>query len=163
MQLENCMILHACGIDTSYGGILFSGKSGIGKSTQGDLWCKYENALPVNGDRPIIKKEGTVWYAYGSPYAGSSGYHRNIRTPIRAIVMLRQAGRCSIRRLSSGEAFRCIYAGLTLSPWNPDCVRNSCDLAMALISENPVYEMGCTPDRKAVELLKQTLQTEDVL
>lgn len=160
MQLERCMILHACCIDTYYGGILFSGKSGIGKSTQGNLWCQYENAVLVNGDRPIVKKDGSVWYAYGSPYAGSSRCHRDVRTPVKAIIMLKQAKQCSIRKLDAGEAFRNVYTGMTLSPWNPDCVRNSCDLAMSLVSEIPVYEMECTPDKQAVELLKRTLQME---
>ncbi|WP_370839368.1 hypothetical protein [Intestinibacter bartlettii] len=32
-------------------GILFSAPSGTGKSTQADLWEKYENAEIINGDR----------------------------------------------------------------------------------------------------------------
>ncbi|MGN1167716.1 MAG: hypothetical protein ACI4S2_14950 [Lachnospiraceae bacterium] len=163
MQLENRMILHACAVDTSYGGILFSGRSGVGKSTQGALWCQYEGAALVNGDRPFIKKEDKIWYAYGAPYAGSSGCYLDARTPIRAIVFLTQSETCTIRKLNPAEAFRNIYAGMTLSTWNPECVANICDLATLMVSEVPMYEMGCTPDRQAVELLKQTLKTEETL
>lgn len=160
MQLEKRMILHACAVDTAFGGILFSGKSGIGKSTQGTLWCEYEGARLVNGDRPLIRKENDVWYAYGAPYAGSSKCHRNIKSPVRAVVLLKQDSQCSIRRLRGMEAFRGVYEGMTISSWNLRCVENCCDLALALVTEIPVYEMACTPDRQAVALLKKTLLTE---
>ena len=161
MQLENRMILHACGVDSSYGGILFSGRSGIGKSTQGRLWCEYEDAVQINGDRPLIRKEGDRWYMYGAPYAGSSRCHVNRRAPIRAVVMLQQGGRCKVRKLNAAEAFRKLYAEMTVSEWNPDCVNRSCDLAIALAAEVPVYEMECVPDRRAVETLKNTLLAEE--
>ena len=48
---EGRMLLHASCVDTSYGGLLFSGPSGSGKSTQADLWCRYANAVQINGDR----------------------------------------------------------------------------------------------------------------
>lgn len=35
---NDALILHASFIDTKYGGLLFSGPSGVGKSTQADLW-----------------------------------------------------------------------------------------------------------------------------
>lgn len=162
MQLENRMILHACAVDTSFGGILFSGKSGIGKSTQGKLWCEYEGAVLVNGDRPLIRKEKDIWYAYGAPYAGSSRCHLDMRMPVRAVVLLKQASQCSIRRLSGMEAFRGLYEEMTISPWNPRCVENCCDLVLALVREIPVYEMACTPDRQAVALLKNTLLMEEI-
>lgn len=160
LQLEKCMILHACAVDTPYGGILFSGRSGIGKSTQGDLWCRYENAFIINGDRPILKKENGIWYAYGAPYAGSSRCHKNVNVPIRAIVMLKRGENSIVHKLNPAEAFRKVYAGMTISTWNPECVEISCDLALSLTSEISVYEMQCTPDQQAVERLKQSLLME---
>ena len=47
------MILHASLIETAYGGILFSGVSGAGKTTQAELWMKWEQARQINGDRPM--------------------------------------------------------------------------------------------------------------
>lgn len=158
MLREQRLIFHASCVDTVYGGVLFSGRSGIGKSTQGDLWCKYEKASLINGDRPILHKTNDKWMAYGSPYAGSSNCHRNANTQISAIVMLKQAKTCTIRRLKTAEAFRKIYAELTISTWDFVCVKNACELAEQLVSEIPVYEMACTPDYMAVELLKRVLQ-----
>ena len=157
---EHRLILHACCIDTSLGGVLFSGPSGIGKSTQGQLWCECEQAKLINGDRPILYKRQRCWVAHGSPYAGSSKCHVNESTDVRAIVMLAQSEECAIRRLSAAEAFRKIYAQMTISAWDSECVKLACDLAEQLVTDVPIYEMSCTPDRNAVELLKRTLGME---
>jgi len=154
------LILHACYIETEFGGILFSGTSGIGKSTQGQLWCQHENAEVINGDRPVLHKDQGQWFAYGSPYAGSSKCHKNKRTKVRAIVLLAQAKECSIRKLGGAEAFRKVFAQATVSVWNPNNVNRACELVEALIQDIPVYEMACTPDVRALELLKKTLEEE---
>ena len=51
---ENRLCIHAACVRTPLGGILFSGRSGIGKSTQADLWCRYRDAKLINGDTPIL-------------------------------------------------------------------------------------------------------------
>lgn len=157
---ERRLILHACCVEASSGGILFSGVSGIGKSTQGDLWRRYEGARLINGDRPILYKQEDGWYAYGSPYAGSSKCHVNEHTKVRAIVMLAQAENCSIRKLSGAEAFRSVFAQTTVESWDPESVEAVCDLSEQLITDIPVYKLSCTPDKNAVDLLKETLLEE---
>lgn len=154
---EKRLILHGACVDTPLGGILFSGRSGIGKSTQAELWCRYANGRQINGDRPILHKEDKSWYAWGSPYAGSSRCHVNAKCPITAIVMLQQAESCTLRRLGTAEAFRKLFAGLTVSSWIPEAVAAAGDLTAELASDVPVYELACTPDQKAVEILRQEL------
>lgn len=107
------MILHSSCISTPYGGVLFSGHSGIGKSTQAELWKTLEDSKIINGDRAIVYQEKGTWMASGSPYAGSSRYYVNEQVPIKAIVMLDQAETCTIRRLSMSEAFKSLYAGMS--------------------------------------------------
>lgn len=154
---ENRMILHAACIDTPYGGILFSGPSGIGKSTQAELWCQYGEAKLLNGDRPILHKENDEWYAYGSPYAGSSKCHINERCGVRAIVMLQQADKCQLRRLGLTEAFQKVFQGLTINSWDKFFVDTACDLTIQLVKDIPVYELSCTPSQEAVKILQQEL------
>ena len=152
--------LHAACVDTAFGGILFSGPSGIGKSTQAELWCKYADATLLNGDRPILAEKESGWMAYGSPYAGSSNCYKNESTKIRAIVMLKQAKQCAIRKLTIPEAFRSIYRGVTIHSWDKKFVLAVSELVQNLVMEIPIYELSCTPDEHAVELLRNTLREE---
>lgn len=152
------LFLHAACVATPLGGILFSGPSGIGKSTQAELWCRYRSGRLINGDRTIISQEDDTYYGWGSPYAGSSRCYVNEKATITAIVMLKQAGLNSIRRLEPGEAFRKIYSGLTVSSWDKNGVEKTCDLALQMAMRIPVYEFACTPDKYAVEYLEKALQ-----
>lgn len=148
---EHRLIFHACCVASTLGGILFSGPSGIGKSTQGALWCQYEGARLINGDRPILYEKDGIWTAFGSPYAGSSECYVNDSAPITAIIMLKQAEHCSICRLNTSEAFRRVFSQLTVGCWDAEDVGLACNLAERLVMSVPVYELACTPDR-AVEM-----------
>ncbi len=152
------LILHASLVDSPFGGILFSGASGVGKSTQGELWKRYEGSQVINGDRPILYKGAEGWLACGSPYAGSSDYHVNASVPIAAVVMLEQDDACSIRRLPTADAFRNLYAGTVMNSWNAAYMDAACDLLTDLSGSVPVYHLRCTPDRAAVETVKAVLR-----
>ena len=154
------LCLHASFVETPLGGILFSGVSGIGKSTQADLWCRYRNARQINGDRPILSKELNGWFGWGSPYAGSSKVYVNDCCPISAIILLKQENVCTLRRLPPAEAFRAVWPGLTVHSWDPAFVERASALAIDLVSTVPVYEFGCTPDEEAVNYLEQALRKE---
>ena len=156
MMLEKQrLILHAACVGTPLGGILFSGPSGIGKSTQARLWCAHRGGRLINGDRTILSRKGSGWLGWGSPYAGSSRCHVNDSVGVRCIVMLKQAGANTIRRLGPGEAFRKIFSGLTVYSWDRAYTEKACDLALQLVQQVPVYEFGCTPDISAVECLEK--------
>lgn len=154
------MILHASFINTEYGGILFSGPSGVGKSTQADLWCRYKKAEQINGDRTILKKEGEQWKAFGSPYAGSSRCWINKSAVIRGVVMLEQGAECSIYKLGKAEAFRKLYEGMVINTWNSAYVKKIVELIEDFIAKVPVYHMICTKEQDSVIILDSLLKGE---
>lgn len=157
---KNRLCLHAACVSTPLGGLLFSGPSGIGKSTQAELWCAHRGAKQINGDRPILSRERDGWLAWGSPYAGSSRCHVNENCPVTAIVMLRQAKECTLRRLNPPEAFRAVWSGLTVPCWDKACVEAASGLTQELIAAVPVVEFACTPDARAVAYLEKELGKE---
>lgn len=157
---QNRLCLHGSLVQTELGGLIFSGPSGIGKSTQAELWCRHRSARQINGDRPILSGMPEGWYAWGSPYAGSSDCHINERCAIRSIMMLRWDSVCSLRPMPPGEAFRALWKQLTLHPWEPGQTEQVSSMLIDLISSVPVYEFSCTPDEDAVLALEQELGKE---
>lgn len=153
---EKKLLLHASYVDTPFGGIAFSGPSGIGKSTQGNLWCQYGAGRLINGDKLILSKEQN-WMGYGSPYAGSSSCYVNDSCRLKGLFFLRQGEKCSLRLMGVTESFKKIYSGLTLNRWDGDYVEGACDLAQQLAIDVPAYEFTCTPDKEAVDFLQQRL------
>lgn len=151
---------HASLVRTEYGGILFSGPSGIGKSTQADLWCRLRGAKLLNGDRPILQRREGDFLAWGSPYAGSSACYVNESAPVCSVVFLGQGPDNRIRRLKVGEAFRRIYAGLTMYSWDREFVDRACSLAETLAGTVQCYELICVPEASAVDCLEQRLKED---
>lgn len=160
---RNRLILHASLLNTQFGGLVFSGPSGIGKSTQAELWEEYEEAEQINGDRPILYKKENVWMGYGSPYAGSSKCYVNKGVPVRAIMLLAQGEDCRIMPLRKSEAFREIFRNCTVYSWDREFVERVITLVTELVSDIPIYRLICTPDQRAVEAVKELLKKESEL
>lgn len=90
----------------------FCGRSGIGKSTQANLWKEYENALILNGDRCAVGFVDGAANAFGLPFCGTSGICLNFSLPIAAIISLGQAPENRITRLSGVRALRAIMSNI---------------------------------------------------
>ena len=86
-------------------GLMFLGPSGIGKTTQADLWEKHRGSRTVNGDRALLGRKDGRWTAQGWPVCGTSEVCHNEDTPIRAVVMLSQAKENHAERMTPGKAF----------------------------------------------------------
>lgn len=151
------IMLHASFVKTPYGGLLFSGPSGIGKSTRANLWCRYGEGKLINGDKTILDPESKGWIGYGSPYAGSSGCYVNDKCQIRAVFFLKRGEGCSLKPLSIVESFKRLYTGLTINHWDRNYVDTVSQLAYQMAVEVPMYEFVSPPDQNAVEYLKVKL------
>lgn len=153
-------ILHSSFISWQNNGILFTAPSVTGKSTQADLWKKYEDADIYNGDRTIIRKIDGKYYGFGSPYAGSSGIYRNESAPIKAIVVIEQGPDNVIRRLHGREAFLPLFRETLMNTWNKEYMEKMTDLLMDVACQIPVYHLSCRPDQGAVNTVKNEILKE---
>lgn len=151
-------ILHSSFISWKDNGILFTANSGVGKSTQAELWKTYESADIINGDRSGIRKVNNEWRAYGLPYAGSSDIYRNEFYPVKAIVVLEQAKENKIEKISAGKAFRYLYPQITMHPYDQEFMQRLILDLEDLIANIPIYKLYCLPDKGAVEVLKQEIE-----
>lgn len=154
---HHSLLLHASLIKYKGKAIAFAGPSGVGKSTQADIWHNYLGADIINGDRATLRKEGDGWYAYGCPYAGTSGIYKNDSAPLAAIVLLEQAKENRLHRLTEAEAFRRIYQELSVHHWQRRFVAKATDLCLQLLAETPIYLLECRPEESAAELVKKGL------
>lgn len=150
-------IIHASCVKTPLGAILFVGPSGVGKTTQAELWEKYRGSMVLNGDRTIVYQKDGMWYAAGSPYAGSSKRYVNESAPISLVVLLEQGNKNHIQSLTPGQAFRGLYPHLTVNDWNPRYVERITNQLERFVQEVPVAHFSCTPDEVAVDVLWKEL------
>lgn len=157
---QNGLLLHCAFIRWQDWGILFSAPSGTGKSTQADLWERWQNSETLNGDRAALKIQDRRWTAFGLPFAGSSCIYRNESAPVAAIVTLSKGSENEISRLSPMEAVRRLLPEVTIHRWDPVFVQHAADLLVQLVQQIPVYHLRCRPDEGAVQLLHDTITKE---
>lgn len=151
------LVLHSAYIVTRQGeGILFSGPSGIGKSTQAALWQRYGAAQTVNGDRALVRPDTRT--VSGVMYAGTSGICRNVTAPLRAVVLLHQAPESRVTDIRPQEAFARVLSQCAYHQWDPASAARMTELAARLVTNIPVRQLDCRADESAVRALEEALR-----
>ena len=158
LALKKKMIfLHSSAVEYMGRGLIFIGPSGIGKTTQAELWNKYQNAMIINGDAMLIQETEDAFLGWGTPWHGSSPYCENTSVPVHAMIVLKQTPENSIRELTGFEK----VSEVSNSVFYPRWLENGMELCLEtldhLLSKIPVYELSCRPDEDAVRLVEETV------
>lgn len=151
------IVMHASYVLINGEAILFSAPSGVGKSTQAELWKKYRGARIINGDRAIVRRSEKGFTAGGIYYSGTSGYCENITAPLKAIVLLSQAKENTAVRCGGGEAMHRIFRECTCTADFENDAAKIAGIVAELINAVPVYKLDCLPDESAVTALEEVL------
>lgn len=152
---QDAFILHSASIIHRGQAVLFSAPSGTGKSTQADLWKKYEpGTVGLNGDRNILYREDGKWFVCGLPWHGTSEDCQNIKVPLKAIAVIRQAEQDSIQELSPVSKLMAVYSEITLDSADRNFVEHVLTLVSDLIAEVTIVQQNCTMNVTAVRCLQ---------
>lgn len=156
---HGCFWLHASCVLWKKKGLVFSAPSGTGKSTQAELWKELEGADILNGDRVLIRKTElpAEYKVYGSPFAGSSHIYRPESGTMKAIFLLKQYPVNELEILSPAQTYLRLYGESLQCPENRAYTMQLQNIIRSLVLEVPVMELRCTPDERAVYLIKDML------
>lgn len=158
--MRGCYTLHCCFLNYNGQAILFSGRSGIGKSTHAGLWCQHiENAHVVNGDRCLLCPDGKSGYvASGWPVCGSSNICRKETLPVRAIVFMEQDAENKVVKATPMQLFKLLSSQLTINWWNAEHTRKALDAAQNLLGKTGMCIYACNLTPEAPHTLQQYLK-----
>lgn len=148
----NTLFMHASVINLGGSGIIFAGFSGVGKTTQAQLWKKYMSAEIINGDKAFIRFTDAGFYACGCPWKGSSEYCLNTKTALKGIVVLKQANENRITKLDTSRAIELFMPHVFLPHWDTECLQDALSVLDTLIHNVPMWLLECRPDEDAVKL-----------
>ena len=156
-SLREALLMHASAVCVNDKAIVFTAASGVGKTTQAELWQKYRNAIIINGDKVFLTKESEKIVAWGSPWNGSSQYAENIGAEAAAIVVLEQAEENRIRKLHGMEMLQKLLPHVFFPNWDANCERAVLGLLDELLARTDVYLLSCRPDEDAIALVEKTV------
>jgi len=148
-------VVHAsCGASAN-GGLLFTGPSGVGKSTIKTLFASH--GAPV-GDEPVaVRVAGNRALAYGT--LSRSAYHwpcGGEALPLAGVHWLRHGDQNAASRLRPGEALRGLV-GQIYHPRRLDLMwsgRSLMEFVLDLVGAVPVYELRFRPTEEVVPFLE---------
>lgn len=150
---HGAMFLHSACIAVDGEAYCFTADSGTGKSTHIRLWKKLfgDKAVIVNGDKPLLRKNGDRFYVYGTPWCGKEGWNENIGVPIKALCLITRSEENKIEPM---DGFNVIFTVIrqTLQPRTETELDIILDIMDDLLSSVPMYKLGCNMDIEAAEV-----------
>lgn len=156
------MVLHSAAASYRGQAMLFSAPSETGKSTHTSLWKQYytDDVVLFNDDTPVILQDGGRLLTCGTPWSGKTEINENMYFPLKAIVFLKQGKENSIRQLSTIEtAVKLLNE--TRKPVFSDLMEKHMEIIANIIGKTPSYELTCNISKEAVDLVKDTIFTEE--
>ena len=145
------MMLHASCVVVDDKAYLFTAPSGTGKSTHTKLWLKQfgDRAFILNDDKPALRFEDGVWYAYGTPWSGKHNISRNARVPVAGIAAVTRSKINEIRPFGGVEAIGFLMSQ-AVRPKTGQYRVLVLEILDKLMSHVPIWMLKCNMEPEAV-------------
>ena len=148
------LVFHASSLDDNGKGIAFVGHSGIGKSTQLNLWSGILGAIPMDDDRAVVRVKGGKATCYGTPWKDISSNHA---APLAALIVLEQAPENEITRLSPAEAASMLAPRSFLPYWDKSLMARAMANLNTILGSVPVYRLRNRAEKSNISLVRSVL------
>ena len=147
--------VHACGvIDESGDGLLFTGKSGAGKTTMARFWEKERGALILSDDRIILRQDkGKIWM-YGTPWHGDAKLAYPSRAPLKAVFILRHGPENRLRAKTGAEAAALLFSRSFPVFYSPEGLQYTLEFYDRLTASVPCFEFDAVPNPEVVAFIR---------
>lgn len=151
------MVMHAVSINYQGESILFSGVSGMGKTTQADLWGEFTGSHIINGDRAtLVYRDGRL-ITTGSAWSGTSRIFSDETAPIKAIVFLEQAAFNQLIELTPQAALSYMVPRCFLPYYSQEFMAAALSNVDKITRSIPMFLLRNKADRQSVEMVRQAV------
>lgn len=147
------ILFHGSSLAIDGNGVLFTAKSGTGKSTHTGLWRQVfgDRVRMVNDDKPFLEVREEGVFVHGTPWRGKHALGANISAPLKAIVFVTRGQENRIETVSPRELFP-VLLQQTYSPENPGAMMQTLALVERLSRKVQLLKLACNMDPEAAEV-----------
>ena len=152
-------VLHASAVVVDGIAYLFSAPSGGGKTTHTEMWLqRFPDAYILNDDKPALRVDAEGrWWAWGTPWSGTSTLNRNEAVPLGGICFLEKGEVNRMALADDATASVKLYEQCSKSR-RPEEMAALLSLIDRVMRDVPIYAMTCTVDPTAAELSYNTMR-----
>ena len=154
LPFHNAFIMHGATITYQDKGLMFTAKSGTGKSTHIKLWKKHfgKDVDIINGDKPIVRVFEDGIKVYGTPYCGKECWHKNRSAYLHSVCIVQRGTTNKIRRIPNEDAILPLYQQIFLPKDNEEVAGKILDLYNQFLTLIPIYVLQCNISEEAVQV-----------
>lgn len=136
---------------------LFSGHSGMGKSTHTNLWKELYSTPLINGDLNLLATENGQPVVHGIPWCGTSGIYDSNTYPLGGIILLNKAPENFTEQLSPDRKRLLVSQRLISPAWTKELWNANLSVLEPWIDRILVCKLHCTKEAEAVEAIKKEI------
>lgn len=154
-------LLHASAVKVENKAVVFTGKSGAGKSTHARLWKKLlgEKLDYLNDDKPIIVKKDGKFFAYGTPWTGKHCLGSSDGAQLFGVCEIVKSPENRVEKLDKAYTLAHLL-GQTLRPSDEKNYDILLGLLGELIQSIHAIKLFCTVDESAAKLSAREMGVE---
>lgn len=156
-------LFHSVAFEYRGKAIVFTGPSGIGKTTQYAQWKRLlrDEIKVISGDMPVMsfRDDGSIWMM-PSPWNGKEHLHSDHQAPLGGIIVLEQAQINTITRISPVESILPVYSQMCLDRSDKELIRLAFQMEDRLLRKIPVWRLSSRGDLDSARLCHETITGE---
>jgi len=147
---NNAIMIHSSGIIDGEKGRLFSGFSGVGKSTMASIWQQAGYGL-INDDRLMLTIENGRVMMYNTPM-----FYEAVpkKQQLHAIYLLKQTKENVITKLQGVDALTRLMAFCIQHAYDKQFIEHHLTTLFVISSTIPIYELGFKPDAEIIDFIR---------
>ena len=155
------VLIHGSLISMDGIGYLFTGKSGVGKSTHTALWHKVfkSRVKIINDDKPLIKINKNKIIAYGTPWSGKNNLNTNTSVPLKNICFINQNITNAVESIDKKQILFNIL-NQVYKPKDKKLLVKTLRLVDELIKQVNFYNIYCNMDMEAAQIAYKEITRE---
>lgn len=154
-QRNGLFALHSASILYHKKAWLFSGRSGMGKSTHTNLWNRIFHTPVINGDLNLLSVTPDGPVVYGMPWCGTSGMADPMAYPLGGIVLLKQALKDSCLPLPDDKKSLLVMQRLISPAWTEEMLISNLNFTESLAKLTRICQLLCTKEPSAAYTMKE--------
>ncbi len=150
---RDTLLFHGSAIAVDGRGVLFTAKSGMGKSTHTRLWRQAfgQRVVTVNDDKPLLKLTPAQVLVCGTPWDGKHRISTNCILPLEAICILERGTENEIWPITPREALPMLLQQCH-RPDGAVAMARMMELIDGMISHLRFYRLRCNMDPQAPQV-----------
>ena len=154
LSFNSGLLVHASAVIYKKRGFLFAGQSEAGKSTIARIWSKVKGAEVLSDDRVIVRKTGSGYRIYGTPWFGQERIISNKSAPLEKIFLLKHHEKNVLIPMSKLAAITTLYGRARLPHWDKEALALSLKLLEEIARDVPLFKLGFFPDEGVVDFVR---------